>query len=100
MLRPVLERTDRIGLVVPDADAAADTYRRIFDCRVIDDQNDRTTAARRVTLQWGQDQVELHEPRGEGAAADFITQGRRGLFSGGFALADPGACAARRAQLP
>jgi catechol 2,3-dioxygenase-like lactoylglutathione lyase family enzyme len=91
----VLERTDRIGLVVADADAAAETYRRIFDTHIVDDRDDRVTAARRVTLQWGRDQVELHEPRGEGAAAEFIASGKRGLFSGGFALADPGACAAR-----
>jgi len=86
----MLERTDRIGLVVADADAAAETYRRIFDTRVVGDQHDRVTAARRVTLQWGRDQVELHEPRGEGAAAEFIATGKRGLWSGGFSLADPG----------
>jgi hypothetical protein len=91
----MLERTDRIGLVVPDADTAAETYRRLFDTNVVGDQEDRLTAARRVTLQWGRDQVELHEPRGDGPAADFIARGRRGIFSGGFALADPGACAAR-----
>ena len=91
----LLERTDRIGLSVPDADAAAESYRRLFDTRVVGDEADRVAASRRVTLQWGQDQVELHEPRGEGAAGDFLSQGRRGLFSGGFALADPAACAAR-----
>jgi catechol 2,3-dioxygenase-like lactoylglutathione lyase family enzyme len=91
----LLERTDRIGLVVPDAEAAAETYRRIFDTRVVDDRADHSTGSRRVTLQWGRDQVELHQPRGEGAAADFLAQGRRGLFLGGFALADPGACASR-----
>lgn len=91
----MLERTDRIGLAVPDADAAAETYRRIFDTRIVADEADRIAGARRVTLQWGQDQVELFEPRGEGAAADFLAQGRRGLFAGGFALADPAAVAAR-----
>ncbi|HVR30375.1 MAG TPA: VOC family protein [Thermoanaerobaculia bacterium] len=91
----MLERTDRIGLVVPDADAAAETYRQIFDSRIVGDEMDRATGARRVTLQWGRDQVELHQPHGEGAAAEFLTRGRRGLFLGGFALADPGACAAR-----
>jgi catechol 2,3-dioxygenase-like lactoylglutathione lyase family enzyme len=91
----VLERTDRIGLVVPDADAAAETYRRIFDTRVVGDQVDAATGARRVTLQWGRDQVELHQPLGEGAASRFVAGGKRGLFLGGFSLADPAACAAR-----
>jgi hypothetical protein len=91
----MLERTDRIGLVVADADAAAETYRRIFDTRVAGDDDDRVTGARRVTLQWGRDRVELYEPRGEGAAAAFLGSGKRGLFLGGFSLADPGACAAR-----
>jgi hypothetical protein len=91
----LLERTDRIGLVVPDADAAAETYRRIFDSTIAGDELDRIAGARRVTLQWGQDQVELYQPRGHGAAADFVARGGRGLFTGGFALADPAACAAR-----
>jgi catechol 2,3-dioxygenase-like lactoylglutathione lyase family enzyme len=91
----MLERTDRIGLVVPDADAAAETYRRLFDATVAGDQLDRIVGARRVTLQWGRDQVELYQPRGGGAAADFLAQGKRGLFTGGFALADPAACATR-----
>jgi hypothetical protein len=91
----LLERTDRIGLVVPDADAAAETYRRIFDSTIAGVEIDRIAGARRVTLQWGQDQVELYQPRGDGGAADFVARGRRGLFTGGFALADPAAAATR-----
>jgi catechol 2,3-dioxygenase-like lactoylglutathione lyase family enzyme len=91
----MLERTDRIGLAVPDADAAADTYRRLFDARIVGDEVDRIAGARRVTMQWGRDQVELLEPRAEGSVARFIAAGRRGLFSGGFALADPAAAATR-----
>ena len=81
--------------MVPDADVAAETYRRLFDTIIVGEDTDRIASARRVTLQWGRDQVELYEPRGEGAAAAFLAQGKRGLFTGGFAMPDPAACATR-----
>ena len=42
----MLERTDRIGLVVADADAAAETYRRIFDTRVVGDHREDARCGR------------------------------------------------------
>ena len=91
----MLERTDRIALAVVDTDAAAESYREIFDTEVVEDLADDVAVARRVTLQWGRDQIELFEPTGQGPVASFIDSGRRGLFSGGFSCADPGAVAAR-----
>lgn len=91
----MLERTDRIALAVPDAGSAIESYRVLFDAEVVGDEKDAAAVARRVTLQWGEDQVELYEPEGEGPAASFIRDGRRGLFAGGFASADPAAVAAR-----
>lgn len=90
----LLERTDRIALAVKEATPAIETYARIFDTQVVDNRHDRQAGARRVTLQWGRDQLELFEPAGPGPAADFIDRGRRGLFLGGFSLADPAALAA------
>lgn len=91
----MLERTDRIALAVPDAEAAIEDYRVLFDAEVADDRKDAEAGARRVTLGFGEDEVEIYQPLGDGPAADFVRSGRRGLFAGGFSLADPGALAAR-----
>lgn len=90
-----LERTDRLALAVPDAEAARDSFAAIFDTEVIGDERDPLAMARRVTLQWGQDQLELYEPTGEGPVDRFLAAGRTGIFAGGFAVADPGALANR-----
>ncbi len=87
------EVNDRITLAVPDADLVAESFKSIFDTEVVDDCPDEIAAARRVTLQWGHDQLELLEPRGEGSVAKFLEGGRGGIFAGGFSLDDPGALA-------
>jgi hypothetical protein len=88
------EQTDRVALAVPDADRVAGDFNAIFATEVVSDTRDEVTVARRLTLQWGHDQVELFEPLGDGPAAQFLKQGRSGLFAGGFALADPAGLAA------
>ncbi|MEL7186880.1 MAG: hypothetical protein AAFN50_10685 [Pseudomonadota bacterium] len=91
----MLDQTDRLALAVPDADQAAAGLNSLFDSIIVDDSVDPDANARRVTLQWGFDQLELYEPQGPGPAADFIESGKRGLFAGGFSLADPAGVAAR-----
>jgi hypothetical protein len=91
----MLERTDRIALAVVDLDTAIESYRVLFDAEVVADVKDPLAGARRVTLQWGRDQLELLQPSGPGPVAAFIEQGRRGVFAGGFGLRDPAALAAR-----
>ena len=91
----MLQQTDRLALAVADADEAATSLNKIFDSVVVDDIKDREANARRVTLQWGCDQLELFEPKGPGPVADFISSGKRGIFAGGFALEDPAAVAER-----
>ncbi len=91
----MLERTDRLALAVKECAPAVETFARIFDTVMVDDRTDPAAGARRVTLQWGRDQIELFEPTGPGPVAGFIDEGRRGLFAGGFSLADPAALAAR-----
>ena len=94
----MLEQTDRLALAVPDAEQAASGLNAIFDSVVVDDTLDSDANARRLTLQWGCDQLELYEPKGPGPVADFIDGGKRGLFAGGFALPDPSIVAARIEQ--
>ena len=91
----MLKQTDRLALAVTDVDEAATSFKKIFDSVVIDDISDKEANARRVTLQWGCDQLELFEPRRSGPVADFINSGKRGIFAGGFALKDPAALAER-----
>ena len=83
------EQTDRVALAVTDADRVAGYFNAIFATEVVGDTRDDVAVARRLTLQWGRDQVELFEPLGDGPVAQFLKQGRSGLFAGGFALADP-----------
>ena len=85
----MLEQTDRLALAVRDADEAAISLNTIFDSVVVDDSKDVTANARRVTLQWGYDQLELYEPNGPGPVANFISSGQRGIFASGFALKQP-----------
>jgi hypothetical protein len=89
----MLERTDRLALAVQDRKAAAETFERIFDARVVDDTDDAVLGAKRLTLQWGHDQLELVEPAGPGAVTRYFEEDKRGIFLGGFALADPAALA-------
>ncbi len=91
----MLERTDRMALAVRDAEAVSESFRRIFETRVAADQKDPLLGARRLTLAFGRDQVELLEPQGAGPVADFLGAGRSGAFAGGFALPDPASAAAR-----
>ena len=91
----MLEQTDRVALAVPDAKQAAAGLNAIFDSEIVDDAVDADAGARRITLQWGRSQLELYEPKEEGPVANFIDQGKRGLFAGGFASSNPAAVAAR-----
>jgi hypothetical protein len=91
----MLERADRLALAVEDASEATESFRALFDCEVVGDARDADAGARRVTLQWGRDQLELFEPTGPGPVADFLKAGRRGLLAGGFSLADPAELAGR-----
>ncbi|HAK52872.1 MAG TPA: hypothetical protein DCM54_13355, partial [Gammaproteobacteria bacterium] len=94
----MLQQTDRLALAVPDAAKSAADLNAIFDSVVIDDSVDADANARRITLQWGFDQLELFEPLGDGPVAEFIEEGKRGLFAGGFALDDPGHLAGKIAD--
>jgi hypothetical protein len=91
----MLERTDRLALAVRDASAAAADFATLFDTEIVDTRVDPDCAATRITLQWGQDQIEVLEPTGDGPVASFLEAGRSGIFAGGFSLADPATLATR-----
>jgi hypothetical protein len=85
----MLECTDRLALAVHDVESAVDSFELIFDCVIVDDLFDAEACARRVTLQWGRNQLELMQPMGPGPVGDFLDSGRSGVFLGGFALQNP-----------
>ena len=91
----MLERCDRLALAVPDRHIAAEAFARIFDASPVDDAFDAAFNANRLTLAWGQDQLELLDPAGDGPVEQFLREGRRGIFAGGFASSDPAAVAAQ-----
>jgi catechol 2,3-dioxygenase-like lactoylglutathione lyase family enzyme len=92
------KQTDRVALAVPSADPVAEQFEAIFATEVVEDTRDDVAVARRVTLQWGHDQVELFEPVGDGPVSDFLKEGNSGLFAGGFAMEDPAGLAAHLAE--
>ncbi|MGE0386326.1 MAG: hypothetical protein AB7Q97_16485 [Gammaproteobacteria bacterium] len=81
--------TDSLCLAVQDADAAAHTFRRLFDAVIVGDASDRAAGARRLTLQWGESLLELLQPDGPGSVEAFMSRRGIGAFAGGFAAADP-----------
>ena len=85
----MLEQTDRVALAVPNADEAATGLNAIFDSVIVDDTVDTDANARRITLQWGYDQLELYEPKGPGPVADFIKGGKRGAIRRWFRTRRP-----------
>ncbi len=61
------EQTDRVALAVPNADRVAEDFSAIFATEIVGDAKDDVAVARRVTLQWGHDQVALFAPPGGSA---------------------------------
>lgn len=86
---------DRIQLVTPDRAATAAAWSALLDAEVAGEDKLAALAARRTTLALGTSEVELLEPDGAGAVADFAAAaGGAGLFAAGFAVEDPAALAA------
>jgi hypothetical protein len=86
----MLTRVDRIQAVVPDRVAAATGYQRLLGAVIACEDRVHALAARRTVLQLGSSEVELLEPDGTGAAADFLARTKGGLFAAGFATPEVG----------
>ena len=70
----MLERTDLLSLAVHDLDRAIQAWAQIFDTQVIGDAADALLGARRVTLAWGGDRLELLQPTGPGHYTGYSAQ--------------------------
>jgi catechol 2,3-dioxygenase-like lactoylglutathione lyase family enzyme len=84
----MLERVDRVQIVVADRSAAAATYCRLLGAEVAREQKSSYMAAERTILAVGESEIELCQPDGTGRAADLLDAGG-GLVTAGVALPEP-----------
>jgi catechol 2,3-dioxygenase-like lactoylglutathione lyase family enzyme len=87
----MLERVDRVQLVVRDRAGAARTFRDVLGAEPVRESDGAHLAARRTVLALGESEVELCEPAGPGLARDHLERWGEGLMTAGFAVADMGA---------
>ena len=85
----MIERIDRLQIVVADRAAAAATYARILGAEVAREDKSEYLAARRTVMALGESEIELLEPDGTGRAATALAERGEGLFAGGVATRDP-----------
>jgi hypothetical protein len=91
----MIERIDRLQIVVADRAAAAATYGCILGAEVAREDKSAYLAARRTVMALGESEIELLEPDGAGRAATALAERGEGLFAGGVATRDFDALAAR-----
>jgi hypothetical protein len=91
----MIERIDRLQIVVADRKAAAATYGRILGAEIEREDRSAHLGARRTVLALGESEVELLEPDGTGLAATALAQRGEGLFAAGVATRDTGALESR-----
>ncbi len=87
----MLERVDRVQLVVKDRKAAVRTFRDVLGAEAVSESESAHLAALRTVLALGESEVELCEPAGAGPARVHLERWGEGLMTAGFAVADPDA---------
>ena len=92
----MLERVDRVQLVVKDRQAAARTFGEVLGAQPAREAPSAYLGATRLILAVGSSEVELCEPSGPGPAADHLRSQGEGLMTAGFSTRD---MAALRANL-
>ena len=84
----MLERVDRVQLVVKDRQAAARTFGEVLGARPIREAPSAYLGAARLVLALGSSEVELCEPSGPGPAAEHLSAWGEGLMTAGFSTRD------------
>lgn len=92
----MLERVDRVQLVVKDRQAAARTFGEVLGAQPAREASSAYLGATRLILALGSSEVELCEPSGPGPAAEHLRSQGEGLMTAGFSTGD---MAALRANL-
>lgn len=84
-------RIDRIQIVTAEPEACARRFERLALAAPLRRDRLAELGARRLVLALGESEVEVLEPDGAGAAADFLRATGGGLFAAGIAVAEVGA---------
>lgn len=84
----MLERVDRVQLVVRDRDAAAKTFAEILGARPIGESRSVYLGAKRTVLALGESEVELCQPTGPGPAEAHLSRWGEGLLAAGVSVSD------------
>jgi hypothetical protein len=79
----MLDRVDRVQILVADRATAAETYNRLLGAEIVREAPCRVLAARRTVMALGESEIELCEPEGSGLAADLLMQQGEGLITAG-----------------
>jgi catechol 2,3-dioxygenase-like lactoylglutathione lyase family enzyme len=95
----MLERVDRVQLVVRDRAAAVRDFNAVLGTEPVREDESRYLGARRTVLALGESEVELCEPAEAGRAADHLARRGEGLMTAGFSVRDLSALQARLAGL-
>lgn len=85
----MLQRIDRLQLVVGDLDAGARPFERLLGAALAREDGLRALGARRRVLRLGAGEVELLSPDGAGPVADWMARRGGGLFAAGVSVDDP-----------
>ncbi|HVR30105.1 MAG TPA: VOC family protein [Thermoanaerobaculia bacterium] len=85
----MIERIDRVQIVVADRQAAAGVYRRLLGAEVARESASSYLAAKRTVLALGESEIELCQPDGTGRAAAALAERGEGLLSAGVSTRDP-----------
>ncbi len=91
----MLKRLDRVQIAVRDAALAARTIGAVLGAETLPQDEVALLGAKRTTVQAGVSIIELLEPAGSGAVADFLQRWGGGLFAAGFSVDDIDAAARR-----
>ncbi len=94
---PLVTRVDRMLLAVTDRAAAAQTFVRALDARVVGERDSPRLAARATVIGLGESELELYEPVGEGPVGEHLTRSGEGPIAVGLAAPDAEALVAHLA---
>jgi catechol 2,3-dioxygenase-like lactoylglutathione lyase family enzyme len=84
----MLERVDRVQLVVKDRQAAARTFGEVLGAEAVREAPSGYLGAAQLVLAVGSSEVELCEPTGPGPAAEHLSTQGEGLMTAGFSTRD------------
>jgi hypothetical protein len=84
----MLERVDRVQLVVKDRQVAARTFGEVLGAQAVREAPSGYLGAARLVLAVGSSEVELCEPTGPGPAAEHLSAQGEGLMTAGFSTHD------------